>query len=189
VNDDASLVSRCLRRDPEAMRQLVERYQAEIFRLTWRIIGHHHDAEDVCQEVFLRVFRSLRTWDSSRPFKPWLMRIAVNAARTRLRTNARRPKNVDQLDEFATASPKDDSAELRQEIDRALSDLRFEYRTVFALFHGEGLSYEEMANILNCPIGTVKTWLHRARLEIHRQLVERGMLDEPTPESAFKNEL
>jgi len=80
--DDATLVRHCLRNDPRAIRTLVEQFQDLVFGMCVRMLGHRHDAEDVTQEVFLRIFRSLRRWDSARPLKPWVLVIAVNRCRT-----------------------------------------------------------------------------------------------------------
>src|ERR671937_388725 len=93
--EDASLVRRCLRGNPEAVEALVVRFQSSVFGLCVRLLDHRHDAEDVTQEVFLRVFRSLKKWDSSRPLKPWLMGITVNRCRTWMSQRARRPELVD----------------------------------------------------------------------------------------------
>ncbi|MFM7150096.1 MAG: RNA polymerase sigma factor, partial [Gemmataceae bacterium] len=78
---EARLVRRCLEGNPEAIRWLVTHYQDDVFSLCVRLLRHRQDAEDVCQEVFLRVYRSLRTWDNSRPLRPWIMGIAVNRCR------------------------------------------------------------------------------------------------------------
>jgi RNA polymerase sigma-70 factor (ECF subfamily) len=180
--DDAILVRSCLRGDPAAVRTLVERFQAEVFGLCVRLLGHRHDAEDVTQEVFLRVFRSLKGWDSSRPLKPWLMGIAVNRCRTWLAQRTRRPEVVDYLQDVAAGPPADDSIELLQEIRAALAELRTEYRIVFVLFHEQGQPYEEIALALERPVGTIKTWLHRARLEILDRLRRRGMVRDPETE-------
>jgi RNA polymerase sigma-70 factor (ECF subfamily) len=177
--DDVTLVRRCLRGDAEAVRALVERFQAEVFGLCVRLLGHRHDAEDVTQEVFLRVFRSLKGWDVSRPLKPWLMGIAVNRCRTWLAQRARRPESVDYLQDVAAGPPADDSLELLQEIRVALAELRPEYRLVFVLFHEQGQPYEDIAQALERPVGTIKTWLHRARLEIMDRLRRRGMVCDP----------
>ena len=75
--DDATLARHCLRNDPHAIRALVEQYTDVVFGLCIRLLGHRHDAEDVTQEVFVRVFRSLRRWDAARPLKPWLLAITV----------------------------------------------------------------------------------------------------------------
>src|SRR6266478_3166115 len=122
--EEATLVRRCLRGDAEAVRGLVDRFSAPVFGLCVRLLSHRHDAEDVTQEVFLRVFRSLRRWDRTRPLKPWLMGIAVNRCRTWLVKRARRPEPVDYLQDTAPDRPADDTAELVSEIQAALLDLR-----------------------------------------------------------------
>jgi len=156
----------------------VDRFQAEVFGLCVRLLGHRHDAEDVTQEVFLRVFRSLRRWDAKRPLKPWIMGIAVNRCRTWMAQRARRPDLVDYLHDTAPSPAPDDSAELVSEIQAALGELRLEYRSVFVLFHEHGQPYEEIAEALDRPVGTIKTWLHRARLEVLERLRRRGMISE-----------
>jgi RNA polymerase sigma-70 factor (ECF subfamily) len=174
--DDATLVRRCLGGDADAIRQLVGRFQGEVYGLCVRLLHHRQDAEDVCQEVFLRVFRSLDGWDSGRPLRPWVMGIAVNRCRTWLGQRARRPELVDYLQDVVAGQAADDSAELLAEIRAALGELRLEYRTVFVLFHEQGQPYEAIAQALGRPVGTVKTWLHRARLEILERLRRRGMV-------------
>jgi len=176
--EEAGVVRRCLRGEPEAIRALVDRFQSEVFSLCLRLLNHRHDAEDVTQEVFLRVFRSLRRWDTSRPLRPWIMGIAVNRCRTWMAQRARRPELVDYLQDIAPASPTDDSAELVREIQDALRLLRPEYRSVFVLFHEQGQPYDEIAAAMNRPVGTIKTWLHRARLQILQRLRQRGMVSE-----------
>ncbi len=176
--EEAVLVQRCLRGDGDAVRSLVDRFQAEVFGLCLRLLNHRHDAEDVTQEVFLRIFRSLRRWDAGRPLRPWIMGIALNRCRTWMAQRARRPVSVDYLQDIAPASPADDSAELLREIQDALRELRPEYRSVFLLFHEQGQPYEDIAMAMNCPVGTIKTWLHRARLEILERLRRRGMVSE-----------
>ena len=81
------------------MRELIERFQAEVFGLSVRMLNHRHDAEDVSQEVFLRVFRSLRRWDPARPLRPWITGITVNRCRTWLSQRSRVPETVDYLNE------------------------------------------------------------------------------------------
>jgi RNA polymerase sigma factor (sigma-70 family) len=174
--DDATLVRRCLRGEAEAIQQLVDRFQAEVYGLCVRLLNHRHDAEDVTQEVFLRVFRSLKGWDSARPLKPWIVGIAVNRCRTWLTQRVRRPELVDYLQDCLPGPAPDDSTELLQEIQAALAELRLEYRTVFVLFHEQGQPYEEIALVLERPVGTIKTWLHRARMEILERLRRRGMV-------------
>ena len=177
-DDDALLVRRALRGDSQAIHTLVEHYQSEVFGLCVRLLHHRQDAEDVTQEVFLRIFRSLRRWDSSRPLKPWIMGIAVNRCRTWLAQRTRRPELVDYLHETVPDRPGDDSAELAREIQAALAELRWEHRSVFVMYHEQGRPYEEIAEALEKPVGTIKTWLHRARLEVLARLRRRGMISE-----------
>jgi RNA polymerase sigma-70 factor (ECF subfamily) len=176
--EEARLVKRCLRGDTVAIRDLVERFQTDVFSLCCKLLGDRHEAEDVSQEVFLRVFRSLHRWDSARPLKPWIVGIAVNRCRTFLTQRKRRVENVDYLHELAIERPSDDSAELVREIRLALAELRPEYRSVFVLFHEQGRPYEFIAEALERPVGTIKTWLHRARLQVLERLRERGMVSE-----------
>ncbi len=184
ADNDAILVRRCLHGDEEAVRLLVNRFQSEVFGLCVRLLHHRHDAEDVTQEVFLRIFRSLRRWDSQRPLRPWIMRIAVNRCRTWLAKRTRRPELVDYLQDSVPAPPADDSGELVRELEAAVAELRLEYRTAFVLFHERGQPYEDIAQAMDRPVGTIKTWLHRARLEILNFLRRRGMVGDEAEEQA-----
>ena len=122
----------------------------------------------------MRIFRSLKRWDSQRPLKPWIMGITVNRCRTWMAARAKRPELVDYLHETASGKPADDSLELVREINAAVRDLRWDYRSVFVMFHERGLPYEDIAEAIEKPVGTVKTWLHRARLEVLERLRQPG---------------
>lgn len=178
MSADAALVKRCLLGDPAAARELVERFQNDVLAVCRRLLAHLHDAEDVAQEVFLRVFRSLNRWDSDRPLRPWVLGIAVNRCRTWIGKRAKAPALADYLDESPDCKPPDDSAEMAREIRAAVDALRDDYREVFVLFHEHGQAYEEIAEAVGRPVGTVKTWLHRARLEILDRLRSRGLVPE-----------
>ena len=177
--NDVELVQACLHENPAALRELVERFQTDVFSLCCRLLGDRHEAEDVAQEVFLRVFRSLRGWDTQRPLKPWVIGITVNRCRTYLGKRARRPIPSAALQEQpARGTAPDDSEELLAEIKRALGGLRSEFQEVFVLYHEQGLPYEEIALAMERPVGTIKTWLHRARLQVLQHLQVRGLVDE-----------
>lgn len=181
ADPDVELVARCLRGDASATRQLVERFQTDVYGLCARLLHHTQDAEDVAQEVFLRVFRSLRRWDAGRPLRPWVLGIAVNRCRTAMAKRAKRPEPVDYLNDTAGKEPEDTPHELTAAIRTAVDDLRADYREVFVLFHEHGRSYEEISDATDRPVGTVKTWLHRARAEILDRLRRRGLVPADTP--------
>lgn len=176
--DDARLVKRCQRDDPEAIRELVERFQGEILGLCVRLVGDRHEAEDVAQEVFLRIFRSLHRWDPTRPLRPWVMAIAVNRCRTFLAQRRKRPETLEDLSGLAARSSSTGDRELLHEIRLALEDVRPEYRIAFVLFHEQGRPYEFIAEALRRPVGTIKTWMHRCRQAVLERLRQRGMISE-----------
>ncbi len=175
---DAELVAACLLDEPSALKTLVERFQGLVWSLCFRLLRDRHEAEDVAQEVFIRILRGLKGWDANRPLHPWIMAIAINRCRTQLAQRARRPRTVDNLN-LQPAKPDlgQPSNEWKAEVDAALSMLREEYREVFILFHEQGLPYEDIAALMQRPVGTIKTWLHRARSQMFEQLRERGMID------------
>ena len=175
AEDDSALVERCLAGEEDGLREFVERFQGMVFGLCYRMLGHREDAEDVAQDVFLRVFRSLNRWDSARPLKPWLIVITANRCRTVLKSRTRLPVPS----EFAALQSIDTPAsdlDLGEELQLGLDRLREEYRTCFILFHQQELSCLEIAEVLKCPEGTVKTWLHRARRELAEFLLRRGVV-------------
>jgi RNA polymerase sigma-70 factor (ECF subfamily) len=94
---------------------------------------------------------------------------------------SRRPEAVDYLQEVAAGPPPDDAAELVTEIEAAVAELRPDYRAAFVLFHEQGQPYEDIATALERPVGTIKTWLHRARMEVLEQLRRRGMVESEKP--------
>ena len=177
---DDELVRRCRQGRPDALRELVERFQPEVYAFCVRLVGHRHDAEDVTQEVLLRVVRSLGRWDGVRPLRPWVLAIAVNRCRTWLGRRRRIPEPVDYLHDVAGRPSDTPADELTTAIRSAVDDLRPEYREVFVLFHEHGRSYDEIADVLGRPVGTVKTWLHRARAHVLVELHRRGLAPDST---------
>ena len=173
--DDARLVQRCLQGDEDGLREFVERFHGLIFGLCWRLLGHREDAEDVTQESLTRAVRHLSQWDALRPLQPWVLAIAVNRCRTLM---SKRKTAAAPLATEAIAAParRMSTADLSEELQRALAVLREDYRTCFILFHQQELSCQEIAEALNCPEGTVKTWLHRARKELAQELMRRGVV-------------
>jgi len=160
------------------MIDFVRRFQGRVFGLCLRMLGQRQDAEDMAQETFARALRNLHRWDPSRKIEPWLLAIAGNRCRTLLAKRARRPNSQPLVENVVDASPElagDDG--LAEELALALQDLRPEYRQAFVLFHEQELSYAEIAEAMECPLGTVKTWVHRARRELVDRLSQRGVIE------------
>jgi RNA polymerase sigma-70 factor (ECF subfamily) len=173
------LVDRCLAGEQAAIVEFVERFQGQIFGLCYRMLGHRQDAEDMAQESFVRALRSLSHWDRTRDLIPWLLAIAGNRCRSLLSSRRRRVKTSQLADQLACDTATDDAVKnLGEELQRALLNTRPEYRQAFLLFHESELSYHDIAEALDCPLGTVKTWVHRARREIIEQLRKREVLAE-----------
>jgi RNA polymerase sigma-70 factor (ECF subfamily) len=176
--DDPALVEALRTGDPHAPRVLIKRFQGVVFGLCYRMMSHRQDAEDVVQDTFLRALRAIGGFDAARPLRPWLLQIAANRCRTALARRARRPllassePVVDRADPRAGLADPDD---LAGELERVLQRLRPEYRLVFVLFHEQNLSYEEIAQTARRPVGTIKTWLHRARAQLAEELSSRGV--------------
>jgi RNA polymerase sigma-70 factor (ECF subfamily) len=173
------LVGRILAGDQFAMAALVDRFRGQVFGLCYRMLGHRQDAEDMAQESFVRALRNLASYDTRRDFRPWLLAIAGNRCRSLLSARGHRAIAIDELEQVADPAPDSQSARnLAEEIELALRELRPEYRQSFVLFHEQHLSYAEIAESLECPVGTVKTWVHRARRELANHLVRRGVVEE-----------
>lgn len=185
LDDVRELVHRCLAGEQAAMVELVERFRGQVFGLCYRMLGHRQDAEDVTQESFLRALRSLGNWDGERELTPWLLAIAGNRCRTMLAMRSRRPvvsPLVDQMPDKPLGL--EDEQSLAEEVALAMNGLRAEYRRAFLLFHEQQLSYQQISEALGCPLGTVKTWVHRARREIVDHLTERGVVERSASELA-----
>jgi RNA polymerase sigma-70 factor, ECF subfamily len=180
ANDDLrKLVNRCLSGDQPAMIALVERFRGQVFGLCYRMLGQRQDAEDAAQETLVRVLKNLHRWDPLRDFEPWLLAIAGNRCRTALAARKRRPGGEILPEQIPDRAPDERAAQhLGEEMLLALQKVRDEYRRAFLLFHEQQLSYEEIAQVLAVPLGTVKTWVHRARRELVEHLRRRGVVHE-----------
>ena len=172
------LIRNCLDGDQQAMIDLVNRFRGQVFGLCYRMLGHREDAEDAAQETFVRALRNLRSWDPERDFEPWLLAIAGNRCRTALSRRMRKPPSRSLNEPLPSRSPDMQAArQLAEEMELALGSLRRQYRQAFELFHQQELSYAEIADVLQCPIGTVRTWIHRARRELIRHLQAREVVE------------
>ncbi|HWP99541.1 MAG TPA: sigma-70 family RNA polymerase sigma factor, partial [Vicinamibacterales bacterium] len=174
---DGRLAALALAGSQAAFRELVRRYERPVLSLVTRLVRDPALAEDVAQESFLKAFQALASFDARRRFSSWLFRIAHHAALDALRR--RRPDAVT-LDDPAAGEPAvepfdpTDRLALARALDDALGRLRPEHRAALVLRYHEGLSYAEIAEALEIPEGTAKTYVHRARRRMAELLGQAG---------------
>jgi|HubBroStandDraft_6_1064221.scaffolds.fasta_scaffold05829_4 RNA polymerase sigma-70 factor (ECF subfamily) len=172
MEPDEILIERTLQGELSAFEQLVERHRGIVYRVAARIVGSD-DAEDVSQDTFLRAFHRLNQYRGTAPFRTWLLQITQNTALNALAWAGRRPTEpASESPETADADPIRQPAkelerrERQQRLELKLRALRSEYRSLLVLRDLEGLSYNEIADVLEMPLGSVKGRLHRARGEL-----------------------
>ena len=189
---DLELVRRAQRGERGAFDLLVLRYQHKVIKLVARLLRDPTEAEDVAQEAFVKAYRALGSFRGDSAFYTWLYRIAVNTARNAMASRQRRPLDYEaELSEGEqstvesrlrhTDTPEATvlSEEIRETVNRAVAALPEDLRTAIILREVEGLSYEEIAAAMDCPVGTVRSRIFRAREAIDRSL--HPLLDESTP--------
>jgi RNA polymerase sigma-70 factor (ECF subfamily) len=201
---DQDLLDGVRRGDGASFEHLVRRHESRVHRLAWRILGDSEDALDAAQETFLKVWKALPRFEGGSRFSTWLTRIAINQCRNELR----RRRTVKHTHPLSLDAPLDDSGataaasvpgttpepweaarerEVAKALRDSLGDLDGEGKEVLVLRDGEDLSYEEIAEILEIPIGTVRSRLHRARSELRRRMAP--VLDErgPSPRASAED--
>jgi len=158
------IVAGCRDGDSAAQRQLYEQYHRRVYSLSYRLVGRQ-DAADLTQEIFLRVFAGLNSFRGTAEFSTWLYRIAVNECLRHLRSRSHHlePLTCDPVSPVAGPDQRLEQTEL---LERALAHLDERLRTVFLLRESEGLSYDQIAAVLEIPPGTVASQLNRARVEL-----------------------
>jgi RNA polymerase sigma-70 factor (ECF subfamily) len=182
-HEDAELVRKSLAGDQRACRDLVRRYQRPVFSVLMRVVRRAEDAEDLAQETFVRMFRALDRYDPERPFTAWLFTIATRLAidhlrRRRVQTvslTVSQPGSTEERDiDVEDPGLKPDEVTSNAEEERIAQDLidslPEHYRIVVLLRHQQDLSYEEIAEALNLPLGTVKARIHRARALLKKHI-------------------
>lgn len=185
---ESEVVARALEGSEDAYRELVRSYERPVFSLIVRMVQDAAVAEELAQEVFLKVFRSLDTYDRERKLSSWIFKIAHNTTldhlrRRRLETVPLEGSAEDddpgpglRLPDESVVAPdvEAESSDLAQAMEAAILRLRPEYREVVLLRFQEGLAYQDIAEVTGLPMGTVKTYIFRARKELAQHLTEAG---------------
>ena len=181
---DQQLVARAQRGEKHAFELLVAKYQRKLARLIGRLVRDPAEAEDVAQEAFIKAYRALPQFRGDAAFYTWLYRIGVNTAKNFLMTQGRRAptsteKDTEEAETFDDAEQLRDnntpesilmSRQVAQTVNAAMERLPEELRTAISLREIEGMSYDEIADVMNCPIGTVRARIFRAREAIAGEL-------------------
>ncbi|MFL0799097.1 MAG: RNA polymerase sigma factor RpoE [Agarilytica sp.] len=184
---DHALVKRVQKGDKRAFDLLVLKYQHKIISIISRYIKDSAEVYDVSQEAFIKAYRAIGNFRGDSAFYTWIYRIAINTAKNHLVSRGRRPPSrdvdvedaeyyagSDRLKDVATPEGQLMRDELKAVVDKAIKDLPEDLRTAVTLREMEGLSYEEIADVMECPVGTVRSRIFRARESIEKQMEALG---------------
>ena len=183
---DEELVARSIGGDTNSFNELIKRWERPIYALAYRQIGREEDARDVCQETFLRAYRALNGFRGQAKFSSWLYRIALNLCRDWLRRERRTPvvtvsEDVDLIELASKLEPSESIEDrvarhdLSRAVERAMAVLPEEQRTAILLKEYHGLTFQEIADMQDCPLSTVKTRLYQGLSVLRRQLERSGV--------------
>ena len=178
---DQTLIDHCLAGRREAFGLLVERYQNRLFHSLLHLLGSAEDAQDATQEAFVNAFEKLGSFRGQSQFYSWLFRIAYNTAVSSKRKSGRMSVSLEARRDASGLEPSDgnptsepsyamDVSDRQRLVQQALSELCEEFRAALVLKEIDGMSYEEIADIVKVPLGTVRSRIHRARLELREKL-------------------
>jgi len=183
---DEELVARTIGGDADSFNELIHRWERPIYALAYRQIGREEDARDVCQDTFLRAYRGLNGFRGQAKFSSWLYRIALNLCRDWMRRERRTPvvqapEDMDLMDLAAAREPSESIEDrvgrhdLTRAVERAMALLPEEQRTAIVLKEYQGLTFQEIADLLGCPLSTVKTRLYQGLTVLRRELARAGV--------------
>ena len=192
MNEEA-LVERCRRGDREAKRELYDRSADRIYRLLLRMTGNHDDAFDLAQEAYVKGFEQIEKFDGRSAIATWFYRIAVNEALQFFRRGKREQRKREQLAGTAAQSPEArnpgsvDRSTMKMDVADALAAVEPDDRAILLLRYQEGLDYDALAKVLDCPAGTIASRLNRARRRIREKLEKDYGNDEETVDMRHQN--
>lgn len=182
--EEKNLIKRCKKGDRDAFNELVKRYQDQVVNFAYNMLSNREDAYDASQEIFIKIYKNIDSFEEKSQFMTWLFRISSNVCKDILRKRQKR-SNVVSIDSTdydedgmdvsdSRYSPEDEleRSELQRSVHRALERIKPEYREIIVYCDINQKSYEETAAILNCPVGTVKSRLSRARMALKQKLCE-----------------
>jgi RNA polymerase sigma-70 factor (ECF subfamily) len=192
MHSEEYLVKQSMQGETRAFEELVSQYHNKIYALAYRYMGNEEDAYDMAQETFIKAFRSLRSFKGNSSFSTWLYRITTNVCLDELRRRKRRivaisldeplaTQDGDEVEkEIADSSPGADiiyeQKEFSQYIQQLLNEMKPEHKTAIVLRDVMGFSYEEIAEVMNCSMGTVKSRISRAREVLRKKITDRELL-------------
>jgi RNA polymerase sigma-70 factor (ECF subfamily) len=201
-SEDRVLIERCLKGEERAFEELLNKYKAAVFSICYRMVRNRTDAEDLSQDAFIRTFSVLDRYDPSYPFSSWLFRITSNLCIDFLR---RRRGDTISLDQPIAGAEGDiqrqlpagtvkpdremETKEMMATLEEAITSLPEHYRIIVVLRHQEQMSYEEIAENLGIPLGTVKARIHRARNMIKEFFSKSGLYEEDTGQTHRKRDV
>ena len=168
------LIKRCRDKDPKAMEQIVQRYQKQVYNTAYGIIGNREDAQDITQDVFLTIWNKIGQFRRQSKFSTWIYQIAKNQSLNLKNKKKRRKTDTAEIDDTQAWVPVEEKTpetkalanEQQKLLLQALDSLKEQYRTILVLREMESLSYDDIAQVLGCSVGRVKSRLHEARLAL-----------------------
>lgn len=182
---DGEIVTEVLNGNGDLFYFLIRRYEKPIFNYIYRLVKHREEAEDLAQETFTKAFFALHQYDHTYEFSTWIFRIALNVCRDYFRRkkflffSLNTPVGEEEETEWGDLIEQNsfldpdgelNNQELREELEKAIDHLPLKFKEVIILRHLEGLSYNDISEVTNLPVGTVKTYLHRARKKLREEL-------------------
>ncbi len=184
------LIERAKKGDVSAFSELIKKYERYVLNLVYRTLGRAEDAEDIAQETFVKAYLHIKKFKGESKFSTWLSKIAMNLCMDKIRERSNREENLEEgvwltipQDNYYSPEETVERLEIQEKIKNAVSSLPEDLRMVFILREFEDLSYQEISEILNIPMGTVESRLHRARMRLKSLLKDLKTVEEVTEKS------